>query len=219
MRRWLWHDGVAYGLAFDPRAPVTTRVPRTPIEVRPIQGDETAVFTTLPPGGGERVEALTRINARLLLESGLKTCYVGVTEEGPVYMQFLITADQNERLKELYGTLFAPLEDDEGLLEFAFTLQQHRARPVMPSVLLRLLEIGREQGLRRIVTYVHVGNPGFIRFLLRIGFVPFTLRLEKSRLLRRRTEFRPLTPDTVDGFEAPEDIDALTESLLRLAAG
>src|SRR5262249_1989532 len=158
---------------------------------------EAAVFTALPPGGGEKVEALTRINARLLLQSGLRTCYVGVTEEGPVYMQFLITSDQNERLAELYGTLFAPLEDGEGLLEFAFTLQQPRSRPVLPSVLLRLLEIGNEQGLRRVVTYVHVGNPGFIRFLLRIGFVPFTLRIEKSRLLRRRTEFRPLTSDKV----------------------
>jgi len=103
LRRSLWHDGVAFGLAYDPRVTVTARIPRTPVEVRPIRSDEAAVFTALPTAGTPRVEALTRVNARHLLDSGLTTCYIGVTEEGPVYMQFLIRADQNERLAEVYG--------------------------------------------------------------------------------------------------------------------
>jgi RimJ/RimL family protein N-acetyltransferase len=218
LRRWLWYDGIAFGLAYDPRVIVTARVPRTPVEVRPMRSDEAAVFTALPPSGTPRVEALTRVNARHLLESGLATCYVGVTEEGPVYMQFLITADQNKRLAEVYGGLFPPLADDEGLLEFAFTPQQHRARPVMPTVLLRLIEIAREQGLRRVVMYVHADSPSLIRFYLRVGFVPFAVRVERSRLLRRRIEFRPLAPDAIGGLADPGDIDALAESLLRFAA-
>jgi GNAT superfamily N-acetyltransferase len=218
LRRWLWYDGVAFGLAYDLREPVTARIPRTPVEVRPIRPDEEAVFTALPPSGTPRVEAMTRANARHLLESGLTTCYVGVTEEGAVYMQFLVTADQNERLAEVYGGLFPPLADDEGLLEFAFTLQQHRARPVMPTVLLRLIEIAREQGLRRVVMYVHADSPSLIRFYLRVGFVPFAVRVERSRLFRRRIEFRPLEPDAIGGLAEPGDIDALTESLSRFAA-
>jgi len=218
LRRWLWHDGVAFGLAYDLREPVTARIPRTPVEVRPIRPDEEAVFTALPPSGTPRVEAMTRANARHLLESGLTTCYVGVNEEGPVYMQFLVTADQNERLAEVYGGLFPSLADDEGLLEFAFTLQQHRARPVMPTVLLRLIEIAREQGLRRVVMYVHADSPSLIRFYLRVGFVPFAVRVERSRLFRRRLEFRPLAPDAIGGLAEPGDIDALTESLSRFAA-
>jgi len=217
-RRWFWHDGVALGLAYDPRVTVTARIPRTPVEVRPIRSDEEAVFTALPPASTPRVEALTRVNARHLLESGLTTCYIGVTEEGPVYMQFLITADQNERLAEVYGGLFPPLAEDEGLLEFAYTLQQHRARPVMPTVLFRLIEIGREQGLRRVVMYVHADSLSLIRFYLRVGFVPFAVRVERSRLFRRRIEFRPLAPDAIGGLAEPGDIDALAESLVRLAA-
>jgi quinol monooxygenase YgiN len=69
-----------------------------------------------------------------------------------VYMQFLVTPDQNQRLREVSARFFPPLADDEGLLEFAFTLQQHRARPVMPAVLLRLIEIAAHQGLARVVT-------------------------------------------------------------------
>jgi len=215
----LWYDGVAFGLAYDPRVTVTARIPRIPLdEVRPIRTDEAAVFTALPPGGTPRVEALTRASARHLLESGLATGYVGVTEEGPVYMQFLITADQNKRLAEVYGGLFPPLADDEGLLEFAFTLQQHRTRPVMPTVLLRLIEIAREHGLRRVVMYVHADSPSLIRFYLRVGFVPYGVRVERWRLLRRRLEFRPLAPDAIGGLAEPGDMNALAESLSRFAA-
>jgi GNAT superfamily N-acetyltransferase len=219
LRRWLWYDGIAFGLAYDVRVPVTARIPRTTVEVRPIRRDEEAIFTALPPSGTPRVEALTRANARHLIGSGLTTCYVGVTEEGPVYMQFLVTADENERLAEVYGGLFPPLADDEGLLEFAFTLQEHRTRPVMPSVLFRLIEIAREQGLRRVVMYVDANGPSLIRFYLRVGFVPYAVRVERWRLFRRWLEFRPLAPDAVEGLAEPGDVDALTESLSRLAAG
>ena len=218
LRRCLWHDGVAFGLAYDVQVPVTARIPRTPVEVRPIRREEWTVFTALPPGGNPGADPLIRASARNLLESGLNTCYVGVTEDGPVYMQFLVRAEQNKRLAEVYGGLFPPLADDEGLLEFAFTLQQHRARPVMPTVLLRLIEIARKQGLRRVVMYVHADSPTLIRFYLRVGFVPFAVRVERSRLLRRRLEFRPFAPDAIGGLDEPGDMNALAESLSRFAA-
>jgi ribosomal protein S18 acetylase RimI-like enzyme len=218
LRRWMWHEGVAFGLAYDVQVPVTARIPRTPVEVRPIRREEWTVFTALPPSGNPGADPLIRASARNLLESGLTTCYVGVTEDGPVYMQFLVTADQNKLLAEVYGGLFPPLADDEGLLEFAYTLQQHRTRPVMPNVLVRLIEIAREQGLQRVVMYVHANSPSLIRFYLRFGFVPFAARVEKWRFLRRRLEFRPLAPDAIGGLAKPGDNDALAESLSRFAA-
>jgi ribosomal protein S18 acetylase RimI-like enzyme len=208
LRRFVWDDGVAaLGLAYDPRVPVAVKVPRAPVEVRPIQDEDVPVFTAMPSAGSGRVEALTRANARNLLGAGLQTCYVGVTEEGPVYMQFLVTAGENERLAEVFGGLFPPLADDEGLLEFAFTLQQHRARPVMPTVLLRLIDIARERGLRRVVTYVRVDNPSFMRFFLRLGFAPFVVRVERWRLFRRTVEFRPLDPGEIEQLHGTRRIE------------
>lgn len=198
IRRFAWHDGSALGLAYDPRVPITTRVPRVEIEVRPIEEPDVPIFASLPPASQPRVEALTRASARNLIRSGLKTCYVGVTADGPVYMQFLVTADQNELLLGLFGGLFPALAEDEGLLEFAFTLREHRARPVMPAVLLRLVEIARERDLRRVVTYVHVDNPSFIRFFMRLGFVPFVVRHERWRLFRRRVEFCDIEPHVAE---------------------
>jgi len=212
-RRWMWDDAVAFGLAYDPRVPVTARVPSAPVEVRPIRAEDVPAFTSLPPAGSPRAEALTRTNARALIESGLRTCYVGVTDQGPAYMQFLVTAEENDRLREIFGDLFPPLASDEGLLEFAFTLQQHRARPIMPTVLLRLIGIAAERELRRLVTYVHVGNASFMRFFMRLGFVPFVMRIERWRLLRRRVEFRPLDPEVAEQLATGEQIEALGISL------
>jgi ribosomal protein S18 acetylase RimI-like enzyme len=210
----MWHESVALGLAYDSNVPVTARIPQARVEVRPIRSEDVPAFTSLPPATSPRAEALTRINARHLLESGLQTCYVGVTEAGPVYMQFLVTPDQNERLRQVFRGLFPPLADDEGLLEFAFTLQEHRAPPVMPAVLLRLIEISAQRGLARVVAYVHMENQILLRFFLRIGFEPFTVRTERWRLFQRRVEFRPLQHDVSErlaargGLASPGDVKA-----------
>jgi ribosomal protein S18 acetylase RimI-like enzyme len=209
IRRLAWHDVTSLGLAYDPRDPVTARVPRVGIEVRPLEEADIPVFTSLPLAGSPRVEALTRTNARDLIESGLQTCYVGITEDGPVYMQFLVTADQNECLLAIFGGLFPPLAEDEGLLEFAFTLQEHRARPVMPSVMLRLIEIAAERGLRRVVTYVHINNRSFIRFFMRLGFVPFAVRVARWRLFRRRVEFQEVEPEVAERLVEGQDLKTL----------
>jgi ribosomal protein S18 acetylase RimI-like enzyme len=208
-RRLAWDDATALGLAYDLRAPVTARVPRIEVEVRPIEDADVPIFTALPPASSPRVEALTRTSARNLIESGLETCYVGVTDAGPVYMQFLVTADQNERLQAVFAGLFPPLAEDEALLEFAFTLQEHRALPVMPAVMLRLIEIAAERGLRRVVTYVHVNNPSFIRFFMRLGFVPFVVRVARWRLFRRRVEFLEVEPRVAERLVEGQDLEAL----------
>jgi hypothetical protein len=83
----------------------------------------------------------------------------------------------------------------------------------MPTVLLRLIGIAAERELRRLVTYVHVGNASFMRFFMRLGFVPFVMRIERWRLLRRRVEFRPLDPEVAEQLATGEQIEALGISL------
>jgi len=204
LRLRAWSDTVSIGLDYDPRVQPTLRVPRIPVDVRPIRPQEIPAFIELPDAGASRALALTRANARYLLESGLQTCYVGLIDDEPAYMQFLITADQNERLSKLFDGGFPPLADGEALLEFAFTRPEHRARPVMPTVFLRLIELAAEQGVRRVVAYSQVENPKLIRFFLRLGFAPFCVRTDKWRLLVRRVEFRPADSDLVERVARPE---------------
>jgi RimJ/RimL family protein N-acetyltransferase len=119
-------------------------------------------------------------------------------------MHFLVAADQNDRLSNVFDGRFPPLADDEALLEFSFTLPEHRSRPVMPTVLLRLIELAAEQGARRVVAYPPVENARFIRFFLRLGFAPFCVRMDKWRLFVRRFEFQPVDSDLVERVARPE---------------
>lgn len=204
LRLRAWSDTISIGLEYDPRVQSALRIPRIPVEVRPIRPREIPAFTELPGAGGSRTESLTRANARYLLESGLQTCYVGLIDDEPAYMQFLITADQNERLSKLFDGRFPPLAEGEALLEFAFTLPAHRARPVMPTVLLRMIELAAEQGAWRVIAYAQVENAKLIRFFLRLGFAPFCVRKDKWRLLVRRVEFQPADSDLAERVARPE---------------
>jgi hypothetical protein len=64
LHRMMWHDGVALGLVYDLRVPVTVRIQQAPVEVRPIRSEDVPTLTSLPPAASPGAEALTRINAR-----------------------------------------------------------------------------------------------------------------------------------------------------------
>ena len=133
LRRWLYSDATATGLALPLESPVAPRRPRQALTVRPMATHERHAFTEI---GGVRGEgALVRINARHLFASGIQTCYVAVTSDGtPVYMPYLVGPDQNHRLEEAFGGLMPPLAPDEAMLEFAFGLEQYRGMGAMTAV-------------------------------------------------------------------------------------
>jgi hypothetical protein len=188
LRRWLWEDAVAIGLAYQLEQPLRARVPRTKMTMRRLEPADVPVFTGLSPALAA-VDALVRTNARHLLESPLETPYVGVTDDGPVYLQYLITPDQNETSRFVFGGLFPALAANEALLEFAFTLEQFRGTSVMPTGLLLLIAIARGRGFERLITFVSTEQAEFIRFFTALGFTPYAVRHERRRLLRRRIWF------------------------------
>jgi GNAT superfamily N-acetyltransferase len=188
-RRWFWSDDSGVGLRRELVEPIRARKPRVPLRVRPLQPGEEAAFVETHGARGEDV--LDRVNAAHLLDSGLRTCYVAVDEqERPVYMQYLVFPDENERLDEVFGGLIPPLEQEEALLEFAYTLEEHRGLGVMPYAVAELAAEARRRGADRLVTFVPARNPTVLRFFQRIGFEPFSRRSERYRLFRRRVDHR-----------------------------
>lgn len=193
LRRWLYSDATATGLARSLETPIAARRPRQPLSVRPIAPDEREAFTAIGDARGEA--ALVRTNARHLLMTGIQTCYVAVMDDGtPVYMQFLIEPGQNGRLGDAFGDLMPPLAPDEALLEFAFTLEQYRGVGAMPAVVPQLALKARDHGARRLVTWVPDRNQAVLRYFERIGFVRFATRKERYRLFRRTIRFEPTAP-------------------------
>jgi Acetyltransferase (GNAT) family len=193
LRRWLYSDATATGLALPSEAPVRHHRPRQPLTVRPIEPHEQGVFTDTRGADGDGI--LVRINARHLFTTGIRTCYVAVTDEGtPCYMQYLIGPDENDKLEAAFGELMPPLAEDEALLEFAFGLEQYRHLGAMPAVVPELVRIARANGVQRIVTWVPDRNAQVLRYFERSGFVPYGIRTERYRLFRRTIRFEPAPP-------------------------
>ena len=194
VRRWLYSERVAVGLRRDLSTPMSARKPTLSLTVRPLRPEDVPSLVDVPKSNGTHADALVRINARHLLDSDLATCYVAETADGDVcYMQYLVLPDQNEKLARVFGNLFPPLEPDEALLEFAFTLEPYRARGVMPYAMVQLADEARDEGARWLVTYVDRQEKLLVRFYERMGFEPFRLRRERYRFLRRRVAFTPMT--------------------------
>ena len=115
-----------------------------------------------------------------------------MTDDGtPVYMQYLIGPDQNDTLGDAFGELMPPLAADEAMLEFAFAREQSRARRRDAGRRSRTGAKARDNGARRLVTWVPDRNQSVQRYFERIGFVRFATRKERYRLFRRTVRFEP----------------------------
>jgi GNAT superfamily N-acetyltransferase len=196
VRKWLWSEAAAVALRRDLATPLTARRPILPLIVRPVALSDVPALVDTDGNGIDGAGALLRVGAAHLLESGLDTCYVAVTEAGdPCYMQYLVLPTENAKLEDVFGGLIPPLEADEALIEFAFTLEKYRAQGIMPHALSSVAAKARESGARWLVTYVYASEPLLLRFYTRNGFMPFRVRRERYRFLRRRVSFDRLPAD------------------------
>jgi len=188
LRRWLYSDVRGIGLQRGLELPIEARRPRHALTIRPISPHEREAFTATKGVQGDG--ALLRLNVRQLFATGLETCYVALIEdEIPVYIQYLVLPDQNDKVVEAFGESIPQLDQGEALLEFAFTLEQYRALGVMPHVFAELAKEAKSRGACRVVTWVGQPNPTMLRYLGRIGFVPFAIRTERYRLFRKTVRF------------------------------
>jgi hypothetical protein len=194
--RRLYSESVSLGLRREVSEPLEAPRPRMALTIRPLEPDDVPLFTVSIPNL-DRTNVMDRVNARLLIESGIRQCYVAVTPDGhPCYMQCLIESSQNGKLRRLYGNLVPPLQQDEGLLEAAFSLEKYRGRGLMLQVIPELLARARQLGLRRLILFASVNNLPMLRACRWAGFVPYTERRQSHRLFHRRVTFRPLPDGT-----------------------
>jgi hypothetical protein len=121
--------------------------------------------------------ALTGRYERRLIASGLPTCWVAIAPDGkPCYLQWLITADQNDRIRRLWGNAFPRLGPDEALLEAAYTPEAYRGLGIMASAMSRIAEHAQESGARYVITFVAGDNVPSLKGCKRAGFEPYVQR-------------------------------------------
>jgi RimJ/RimL family protein N-acetyltransferase len=168
---------------------------RIPLVVRPLAATDDLSCLDATPGLSPD-ETFWRLTQRRLLRSGLQTCYVAIAPDGkPCYMQWVIPASANRRLRALFGNLYPVLGPEEVLLEGAYTPEAYRGMGIMGAAMARVAERAADHGARWVITFVEESNVASTKGCLRAGFKPYLRRHEQFRLFHRRVSFTaPVAP-------------------------
>jgi len=194
----LYQDSISVGLRRDLSEKFDSPAAKIPIRVRPLCPQDDLPFLGVDAGSSDP-EIITLFGQRRMLRTNLPTCYVALAPNGEVcYMQWLIPATENSRLRANFGQ-FPPLAPDEALLEAAFTVPAYRGQGVMASAMAQIAENAKQIGVRWVVTFVHENNVGSLKGCERAGFRPYVIRHISWRLLRRRIKFVPLSEQAKAG--------------------
>lgn len=187
-------ESTSLGLRRDLSVPFTAPEAKIPLSVRPlVSGDDLSSLDYEPGLAGD--EAFWRLTQRRLLRSGLHTCYVAVAPDGKVcYMQWLILAGENDRLRRVFGNLYPVLGRDEALLEGAYTPVAYRGKGIMGAAMAQVAERAAELGTRWLITFCDEVNEASVKGCIRAGFTPYLRRHERFRLFSRQVTFESLAP-------------------------
>lgn len=188
---------LAYGLRRDLTVPFVAPQAKIPITVREARdADAEYLFSLEVPGliAEERQERAWRLAH---FRKRIPTCYVAIDgRDGmPCYVQWLMSARDNAEIQALGP--FPILEEDEALLENAYTPSTHRGLGIMPAAMALIAEKGEVFGARYVFTFVGTDNIPSLKGCERAGFTPHLQRTITVWLfnLIRRVRFARL-PDT-----------------------
>ncbi len=159
-------------------------------------------LTVSEPGisTGERRDRTSRLH---LLDAGFSSCFVATTaDDQACYIQWLISPRENDRLRSAFDGLFPWLEDNEMLLEGAYTPVAFRGQRIMPAAMALIAERAAGLGAERALTFVGEDNVPSLKGCKRAGFSPVMRRQGIHRLGYRRMVFTPLPAGTPYAFDA-----------------
>lgn len=188
----IYSDSTSLGLRRDLSVPFTPPTAKIPLSVRPLA--PTDDLSALDPAPGLAPdEAFSRLAQQRLLHSGLRTCFVAIAEDGkPCYMQWVIPAADNEKLRSFFGNLYPVLGPEEALLEGAYTPEAYRGKGVMSAAMSHVAARAGDFGARWVITFVDEQNTASVKGCLRAGFTPYVKRYERFRLFYRQISFEAI---------------------------
>ncbi len=181
-------DSVSLGLCRDLRVPFQAPAAKVSTQIRPLMPGDDLSF--LNNNAEPANEILSRLGQVRMLKANLSTCYVAVLPDGKIaYMQWLIGASENDKLKANFGGQFPALQSTEALLEGAYTVPAYRGLGIMANAMAQIAERAIHIGAQRVITFVGNDNTASLKGCERAGFSPYVTRQESWRFFRRRTNF------------------------------
>ncbi len=202
-RRWLvrtvrkrlysHHESVC--LRRDLTVPFTPPPAKIPLTVRRLQPDDDLSFLDDEPGLSPEVTQL-RTDQRWLIQQDLPAPWVAVDPDGKVcLMTYLFTAQDNPRVRALWGDWLPELKPDEAMIEGIYTADSHRGLGIMADAATRIAEQARDVGVRYGVGFIPFKNVASQRGGEKAGWRPYLRREEDWFLFRRRVRFFPIGDD------------------------
>ena len=184
-----------YGLCRDLNLPLEKPNAKIPIEVRPLQEyDVPKLLPLLTLSGAERREAAVR---RSFIAKGARRGFIAIDERSgtPCYVQWLFGPEDNAFIARMGG--FPLLQEDEALLENAYTLPAYRGLGVMSAAMARIADQASVIGARYVLTFVGHDNIASLKGCQRAGFHPIMLHQSVRMVFGtiRRDQFEILRPD------------------------
>lgn len=198
-------ESLSFGLKRDVTRPFPVPAAKVPIHVRPITPAEVLWLLT-ESEETLSADALKERNIRVrMAEADLATCYVALTDvDEPTYIQWLMGASENAKIREIFGERFPALAADEMLLEGAFTFEAWRGKGIMACAMAQITDEAPKYGARSVITFVGDGNIASLKGCKRCGFEPYIRRTDTLRFFRHHARFSTLTErDAVESFSIP----------------
>ncbi|APG28636.1 hypothetical protein A7E78_12745 [Syntrophotalea acetylenivorans] len=213
-KRRLYSNERSLCLRRDLDIPFETPAAKLAIEIRPLHETDVGELLDVHDEGIPGKAVKDRVQRKLFLPEKVPVCYVAVTEDGsPAFMQWLMAATENEKIQEYFCGGVPVLNEDEGLLEFGFTLEKYRGLRIMPHAISEIAKKGRDFGAKYIITFVPEKNIPSLKGCKRAGFSPYMVRVARWRWFRRRCQFKmlpPGTPFSFDSYPAAEPVPSST---------
>lgn len=191
-----------YGLRRDLSESWTAPSPKIPAIVRPLESGDLKIL--LPIEGdidpGEEQQIRWR---RHFLKKIPHGCYVAIDgrDGRPCYMQWLVLPEYNDILAQF--KCFPRLNENEALLEQAYTLPSHRGLGIMSFAMSEIAEKATKSGIRFVTTFVDVAGLASIKACQRAGF-RMHLHQHRSQLgygLIVRNKFVRIADDSQSGTQ------------------
>lgn len=197
LRQRLWSTAKWYGFERDLSVMLEWTAPRIQVRIRKLRNDDIAVLLNQSDAADKKAikDRLIRIS---MVRAEIPTCYTAVTNEGvPCHMQWMISSDANSIVRRFTRNGLPTIEENEVLLENAFTLEQYRRQGIETETVRCLFKLAREKGVKRACLFVSDQNLISLRLVSKLGFTPFCVKTCARRLFQRRFSFEQVPREAI----------------------
>ncbi|GJE18454.1 GNAT family N-acetyltransferase [Methylobacterium marchantiae] len=173
------------GLRRDLQVALSAPSAKIPISVRKLTAEDVPLLFPENQDSLSRRERVELATRRAHFSADIPQCYVAVDLRNgmPCYCQWLMGSDQNTRIQAFFPKSWFPvLQQDEALLENAYTLAAYRGKGIMSAAMALISERGLDIGCRSVITFVDSNNVPSLRGCRKAGFSPYIVRVERRSL-------------------------------------